>query len=263
MNGARTLPDGYRHIAYGDIDSTNTEAFRLVDAGAAGNLWLTCERQTIGRGRGGRSWTSEPGNLYATLLTIRDIRLATALELPFVAGVAIHDAIIEACPDIERSRLTLKWPNDLLLDDQKICGILVESREASTVTGLAVALGFGVNVAHHPEDTRAPATHLGAHGLRVTPDRLFIALSHAVNARLDVWRDGAGFDAIRDLWCARALPVGRDMSVSQGDGRVHGTFAGLDVDGALLLNVSGNTRRILFGDVMFPASHDAPPQHRE
>jgi len=255
------LPDGYRHIAFAGIDSTNTEAFRRAGAGDPGRLWLTAGHQTRGRGRGGRTWTSDPGNLYASLLLQLDISLPTALQLPFVAGVAIHDAITTAAGDPSLAdRLTLKWPNDLLLDGHKVCGILVESRPLAGRTGLAVATGFGVNISGHPPDTRHPASNLAVRGLAVTPATIFGQLARHMARRLVEWHSGAGFSVIRDAWQARAMAIGSDLTVSEHDNIITGAYAGLDADGALLLNVSGETRRIIFGDVMYPAPDGAPQQ---
>ncbi len=262
MSNTIVLADGYRHVALGDVGSTNTEAFRRSDGGETPCLWLTAERQTIGRGRGERTWTSEPGNLYATLLLHLDVPFQAALQLPFVAGVAVHDAITQCCevPDLD---LALKWPNDVLLNDCKVCGILVESRKLVGRETLAVAMGFGVNVAHHPVDTRHPAIHLAKYRPEITSSDVFTALTHSVAQALDHWANGEGFATIRKLWQDRALLIGRTMSVSEGPSRTEGIYAGLDVDGALLLNVSGKTRRILFGDVMFPAPDGAFPKTQD
>lgn len=256
------LSEGYRHTALGDIDSTNTEAFRRSEAGFHGDMWLTAERQTIGRGRGERTWTSEPGNLYATLLLHRDVPIVTALQIPFVAGVAIQNALT-ACTAGAVLDLVLKWPNDVLLNTRKVSGILVESRPLTGTSKLAIAMGFGVNIAHHPNDTRHPATHLADHGIACDPADVFTELSRNVTAALATWDNGAGFETIRESWHTRSLPLGHEMSVSEGHSRTTGTYAGLDVDGALLLNVSGKTRRILFGDVMFPAPDGVFPQNQE
>ncbi|MGI9404888.1 MAG: biotin--[acetyl-CoA-carboxylase] ligase [Hyphomicrobiaceae bacterium] len=247
------LPDGYRAEHLGDIDSTNTEAFRRAEAGDPGRLWLTAERQTIGRGRGDRGWSSEPGNLYASLLLHLDVPLPTALQLPFVAGVAIHDAIAGAGDGNPDASLALKWPNDLLADGCKVCGILVESRSFAGQHTRSAAIGFGVNVAHHPADTQHPATNLTDRGIRTTPMTLFDRLAGCMAARLATWDNGAGFAAIREEWQARAIDIGSQLAVQDGSDRVCGTYAGLDADGALLLNVGGSVRRFTYGDVMYPA----------
>ena len=95
------------------------------------------EHQTLGRGRGERSWISGPGNFHASLLLKLDVPLSTALQLPFVAGVAVHDAICDTAGASLEGRLWLKWPNDVLLGGQKVCGIHVESRPLQDGKSLA------------------------------------------------------------------------------------------------------------------------------
>jgi len=261
---ASALPTGYRHIALGDIDSTNTEAFRRAERHDPGHLWLTAERQILGRGRGNRNWVSEPGNLYASLLLQLDLPVQMALQLPFVAGVALHEAIstlsgMTACD----SRLALKWPNDLLLDGFKVGGILVESHPSDCGHHLSVAVGFGVNIAHHPPGTRLPATDLTARGITATPEIVFRHLACSLDRSLVNWNDGASFSGICESWQTRAMATGTELTVSLENTRTTGLYAGLDADGALLLNVCGEIRRVLFGDVMFPAPDDKSNERQQ
>src|SRR5690349_8150314 len=106
---------GVRLLAHDVLDSTNVEALRLARQGEHGPLWITARRQTAGRGRRGRSWISEPGNLYATLLLTEPGPVEHWPQLSFVAALAAHDAIVEVAPELA-ARLAIKWPNDILLD---------------------------------------------------------------------------------------------------------------------------------------------------
>src|SRR5438309_395302 len=99
---------GVRLIALDEIGSTNTEAMRLARSGVSGPLWITARRQSAGRGRRGRAWISEPGNLYATFLLSDAVLPARASELPFVAALALHDAVT-ACAPAFAARFALKW----------------------------------------------------------------------------------------------------------------------------------------------------------
>ncbi|RZL52832.1 MAG: biotin--[acetyl-CoA-carboxylase] ligase, partial [Sphingomonas sp.] len=124
-----------------ETGSTNADMRLLARQGAEEGLWLRAERQTAGKGRLGRQWVSEPGNLYAsTLVRLRPADPAPA-TLALVAAVALHRAVGVFLPDAAR----LKWPNDLLLGDAKLSGILLERSED------AVVVGIGVNLAHHPD----------------------------------------------------------------------------------------------------------------
>src|SRR6266705_1290817 len=116
---------GVQLISHEVLTSTNSEVLALARAGERGPLWVTADRQSAGRGRRGRAWVSEPGNLYASLLLTAQVGPARWPELSFVAALAVHDAVAEIAKAI-RPRLAIKWPNDLLLSGAKFGGILIE-----------------------------------------------------------------------------------------------------------------------------------------
>lgn len=237
-------------IALDDVGSTNTEALQRVREGRFGPLWISARRQTGGRGRRGRVWSSEPGNLYASLLLTDPAPSAACPQLCFVAGLALHDAVCALC-GLEAPRLALKWPNDLLLDGAKCAGILVEGEVAPAGRPLAVVIGFGVNCTHHPADTPYPATHLAAVGHAVAPQVLLSALDAAIAVRLAEWRGGDGFAAIRADWLKRTGTVGQPISVRTGTEVMDGRFETLDGDGALvLLRQDGTRTRIGTGEIL-------------
>ena len=109
-------------VAFATLGSTNAEALARASLGERGPLWIVAERQTAGRGRRGREWVSEPGNLYASLLLTDVAPAAATPEICFVAALALHDAVLDCCAGLAPARLTLKWPNDLLLDGGKLAG---------------------------------------------------------------------------------------------------------------------------------------------
>ncbi len=233
-----------RVVAHETIGSTNAEALLLARAGEPGPLWITAKRQTAGRGRRGRVWVSEPGNLYATLLLTDASPPERAAELSFVAALAVHDAVAGCIPGLAE-RLALKWPNDCLIDGNKFAGILIEGE------GRAVAVGIGVNCKHHPAGTTFPATDLAAAGVRATPDSVFAGLSAAMTTRLAQWDRGAGFAAIRDEWLQRAFGLGKAVRVALPEGEREGRFETIDQAGRLVLrSVDGRTETITAGDVL-------------
>lgn len=241
------LPDGVRHVSLGETDSTNSRARALACDGVRGPLWVTAQSQTAGRGRRGNRWVSEPGNVYASLL-LSDLDVgARAAELSFVAALAVHDAVLACVPSLG-SRLTLKWPNDALLDGGKLAGILIEGE------GRHLIVGIGINCAHHPQDTPYPATDLAAHQAFASAAEIFVALSHAMQARLAQWDCGTGFAAIRADWLARAGGVGLPIRVRLTGREIEGCFEALDAHGRLVLRRSdGGCETITAGDV-FPLS---------
>jgi BirA family transcriptional regulator, biotin operon repressor / biotin---[acetyl-CoA-carboxylase] ligase len=241
---------GVQVIWFDRIASTNAQALDRARVGERGPIWIVADMQTAGRGRHGRPWVSEAGNLYATLLLRDPAPPPRTPELAFVAGLAVHDAVAETTPEL-RERLTLKWPNDLLCDGAKLGGILIEGEGAEH---FAVAIGIGVNCRQHPVATDYPATNLMAAGAAVAPETLFCALSRTMLQRLEQWDRGAGFTVIRAAWMQRAGALGRELRVRITGGEVRGRYEGLDASGRLLLRCAdGGVHAVGAGDV-FPAS---------
>lgn len=239
-----------RILAYEEIDSTNAEALRLAGRGEGGPIWIMARRQRAGKGRSGRSWSSDAGNLHASYLALMSCAPATASQLSLVAGVAVADAARSLFPLDAPVELRLKWPNDLLIGRAKAGGILVESMSLAGGNVLAVVIGVGVNVASHPEDLDRPATNLARHGVETEPQKLLERLAKAMAHWLEIWDNGKGFEPVRLAWLERAGPIGEPLSVNAGNGPLHGQFAGLDEDGALLLSTAGGeVSRISYGDV--------------
>ena len=229
----------HRHAALG---STSDEARALAAEGAPEGTVVTAGEQTAGRGRQGHGWTSPPGNLYASVVLRPAIDATRGPELGFVAGLAVAEALAGLLPP--GRAVTLKWPNDVLVDGAKIAGLLVEFGPA------AMILGIGVNVALHPSDTPYPATDLAQAGAIVAVDAVRDAVLAALAATMMLW-ETEGFAAVRAAWLARAHPVGTALMVRLGDGtRREGRFAGLGPDGALLLDIGEGRLRIVAGEVM-------------
>ncbi len=226
------------------IDSTNLEAHRLVKSGMTADAWIRADEQTRGRGRSDHRWISEPGNLYATRLLKPHCDVATVAQISLVAAVAVHDVV---CKWIALEKVALKWPNDCLVDDSKISGILVETCPSAD---LCVAIGCGINVAHAPRGLAYPTTHIRNHHLDVSVDAVFRALADSLELRLSQWDSGRNFLVIKREWLQRAYPLGTQVKVSGGQGLVAGAFAGMADDGALLVELgAGQVQRIYAGDV--------------
>jgi len=238
-----------RILAFDDIDSTNAEARRLAEAGEGGPLWITALRQHAGRGRRGRSWETGEGNLAATYLFTTQKPLAEAAQVSFVAALAVADlADAFAPPEL----VSLKWPNDPLIDGRKTAGILVESGSFAP-GGFWLAVGCGVNLARAPEASDRPVTAFADHmtGAPPSPRSALDVLAAAMNRWRDVW-EVEGFPAIARAWTARAHGLGQPCTARLADEVVQGVAEGLDQHGALRLRLpDGAIRRITAGDVFF------------
>ncbi|WP_132910611.1 biotin--[acetyl-CoA-carboxylase] ligase [Sphingomonas sp. BK235] len=226
-----------------ETGSTNADLRSFArDGYGEHGLWLRADRQTAGRGREGRAWDSPVGNLYASTL----VRLAAgdppAPTLALVAAVALEEAVGAALPDA--AALRLKWPNDLLLDGAKLSGILLERVDDWVV------IGFGVNVAHHPDLTDRATTSLRAAGAAMDAAALQSELAAALAHWLARWRR-EGLEPITERWRKRAHPPGTELRARLPDGSEwHGRYETLDPGGALVLRLADGSRRVMHaGDI--------------
>ena len=244
------LPRGYRLVPLDTVDSTNEEAGRLAMTGSRQEtLVIWAKSQTAGRGRKGRHWVSEPGNLYCSFLIPARWPTRRAPEVGFVAANAVAETVTAFLPP--SCRVVCKWPNDVLVNDRKIAGILLENPVGHTPQ---LILGIGINLALCPDETRYPATSLVAEGAE-EPDigKVLGGLAHRVSEGLAAWqRDG--FRDVRRAWLARAAGLGAPIEVRLPGETLHGVFRGLDEDGTLVLAIGEAQRRIAAGDVLL-----APP----
>ena len=227
-----------------EIGSTSDALIERAIAGETDRTALLARRQSKGRGRRGRRWEGPVGNLALSVLLRPRWRSGEVGQAVFVAGLAMGEALQGSVTD--GRRLMLKWPNDVLLDGDKLGGILVES--ALDETGLLdwLVIGFGANLARAPElaDRRAACLAECAEPLPAAE-----AVGRAVVERLDHWfarleRDG--FGAVRAAWMERAHAAGTPVVVSG----CHGRFAGLSEAGHLLLDVGDGVEVFSAGDVV-------------
>jgi BirA family biotin operon repressor/biotin-[acetyl-CoA-carboxylase] ligase len=235
-------PNGLGLAVHDTLDSTNEQARRLAAAGERGPFWIMAREQTAGRGRRGRTWISQRGNLFATLLTRAAPPIAA--QLAFAAGLAAGETMAGLAPN---AAMSLKWPNDVLLDGKKAAGILLEGLGED-----ALAIGVGLNLAHHPQGTEFPAISIAAlAGTAPAPDEVLLRLAGRMTAWYEIWR-GDGFANVRTAWLARAAGLGQPIKARVEGREMDGIFETLDQDGALLLRqASGALGRIAAGEIFF------------
>ena len=242
--------DAFRHEALSEVGSTNTECLARARAGEAGLLWLTATRQTDGRGRRGRAWTSEPGNLYASLLLIDPAPPERLSSLPLAVAVAVHAALRAVLPT-GGEPLEVKWPNDILIGRKKTCGILIES-EALPGGHRALVIGIGINIRHMPDSAPYGVTRLHDQGSSASPEDVFAHLFREMATVLEEWDEGRGITTVVDRWRRVACGIGEKITVNLPERSLNGTFAGIDDTGFLLLDTGhGSLMPIAAGDVFF------------
>lgn len=242
--GAGAVLSDIRTVA--ETGSTNADLLALARRGVAEGSWLRAVRQTAGRGRQGRIWDSPLGNLHASTLVRSRPTDPPIATLALVAAVALEETVATYLTLGEglTVKLSLKWPNDLLIAGAKLSGILLER------TDDAVVIGFGVNLACHPLLDDRPTTSLAAHGIQVPPERFVETLVETFARWVGRWRS-EGLAVVRERWLQRAHPSGTALRVRPPDGSaLDGLFDGLDADGALILRLAGGERHVIHaGDV--------------
>jgi len=231
-------------------DSTQSEAQRLAAAGAPEGTVVTARHQRAGRGRRGHDWWDAPGqSLLASVLLRPPGPVTTAPQLSLVGGLAVADALAAVASVPAR----IRWPNDLLVDGRKVCGILAEASADAGGAGVGklhhVILGIGVNLtqAAFPADLADRATSLRlVTGRVLEADLVLAAVLEHLARRYETWRAG-GFAALRVAWLERStlpgqvvrLPDGSDgVGVDVGDDGILVARAG---DGRLVHIISGGT----------------------
>lgn len=246
-------PEGYGRRVLTEVDSTNAEAMRIA-TNLAGPEWILALRQTAGRGRRGRDWKAQEGNFAATLvLSPKEAPEVVALR-SFVAALALFDAFADATGRVDG--LSLKWPNDVLLNGGKVAGILLESAGFSGGQLSHIAIGIGVNLAQAPELAELEATAvrpvslLSETGAAVDPET-FLDILAANYAHWETQFVTYGFEPIRTAWLARAARLGEVITARTVREEYVGTFDTVDSDGNLVLKTSQGAVAIPAADIFF------------
>lgn len=224
--------------------STNADLAQRLTSGepVAEGHWLIADRQNAGRGRLGRVWNDGLGNFMGSTVVRIDAHQPPAPSLALVAGVAVQACVADLVPP-PRCAL-LKWPNDVLVGQAKVAGILLEA-----VAGFVI-VGIGVNLASAPQLPDRETTALSDYGPAPDRDAFAMRLAARFAQELVHWRQ-YGLSALVHRWQAAAHPIGTPLLVREASGRViSGNFCGLNEDGALRLQLSGGTvQTIHAGDV--------------
>jgi BirA family biotin operon repressor/biotin-[acetyl-CoA-carboxylase] ligase len=244
----KNLLDSYHLLSFDTVDSTNEEAKRLAKGGGCHGAVVWAKKQTEGKGRMGRNWVSSEGNLFVSILLQPEKPAKEFSQLSFIAAVAAIEAITPLLPP--GCKIQCKWPNDLIIDDKKTGGILLESFQ---VNGEAwVVVGLGINIESAPPKTEFPATCLKDAGVELVSAK--IVLSRFVHHFIDNYNQWniKGFLHIRKSWMENAWGIGKRLRARWPDGEAIGIAEGIDRDGSFILSEDGERQYIHAADI-FPA----------
>jgi BirA family biotin operon repressor/biotin-[acetyl-CoA-carboxylase] ligase len=242
-------------LRFNSLPSTNLEAATRAAAGAAEGLCVVAGEQTAGRGRRQRQWVSPAGaGLYFSIILRPQFDQSLWPLLTLMAAVAAHDALLATC-SLETD---IKWPNDILVDEKKVCGILAETID--TPSGRAVVIGIGINLTQSafPPELETIATSVeAATGVKSELANLLEALVRELATHYDFLNQPGGDAAIIREWCTRSSYCeGKLIRVTDDGETLVGTTRGLERDGALRVETDDGEIRVLrAGDVSSVRPH--------
>ena len=235
----------WRFEQYQKVLSTQNYVFDAVDMDEPEGLVVQALQQQGGKGRHGNQWTSPIGNLYMSVLLRPKCDLKDAGQLAFVVSVALSEALGEYI-DTSKHIKTLKWPNDVLIDNRKISGILLESNIKDNQLN-AIVLGMGLNIFKAPE--------LGIALNDVARDPVYVnkvrdAILDKLSYYYNLWQE-KGFAPIREAWLKKAHGVGKPITARLPSESFKGVFKGITDEGSLILDQDGVDKIIHAADVHF------------
>ncbi len=233
--------------------STNADLAAAARAGAPAGTVLVADHQSAGRGRLGRTWMAPPGSSIAMSVLLRPQLTPQRWSwLPLLTGLAVSDGLRQAC-DLPAD---LKWPNDVLVAERKICGVLAE--RVDTEHGPTVVLGMGINVSLSAEELPVPTAtsvalaraDLGAAGIAVSRTAIIATVLVSLGRILQQWT-GADDQALAVAYRERCGTLGRQVRIDLADGSsVHGTAETVDGAGRLVLHTARERRAFAAGDIV-------------
>jgi BirA family biotin operon repressor/biotin-[acetyl-CoA-carboxylase] ligase len=234
-----------------ETESTNSEALKLAKF-TDNPTFVIAKKQTNGRGRLDGRWSDPNGNFSGSILIKIDEDLQSLALRSFVAALSVFDAIDQKIG--KEHELVIKWPNDLLLNGKKICGILLETRNFGTVSALVI--GIGVNLLSSPNldktqnITIKPGSILGETGIRLDPIDFSELIADQYALRENQFRT-MGFSKIREIWMDRAAKLGKTITARTPNFEICGIFDSIDEKGQLILITNGEKKKISAAEIFF------------
>jgi BirA family biotin operon repressor/biotin-[acetyl-CoA-carboxylase] ligase len=255
QKGLRTKRFGRSILFCQEVDSTNEWAKELAAFGAAEGTVAVAETQTAGHGRLGREWFSPKGGLWFSIILRPKLIAREATKLVFTAGLAVAEVLRK----LYALRIETKWPNDVMVEGRKICGILAEmNTTGETVNYVIVGIGLNANINvkdAFPPELAETATSLETKlGREVNIVELFRALIEKFEGCYDLFNE-KGFASILAEWKKNAVFLGSDVEVTLGTETLRGVAVDVDDDGSLIIRLEdGKVKHVYDGDVSLKSS---------
>lgn len=230
-------------LRFESLPSTNLEAAKRATEGAPEGLCVVAAEQTSGRGRLGRQWLSPKGaGLYFSMVLRPTLPQSSWPLLTLMAAVAVHDALLESC-DVQTD---IKWPNDIVAGEKKLCGILAET--VDTASGGAVVVGIGINLTEHsfPPELQGVATSIGdMSGGAVDYELVLRAVIKNLSTQYEKLQTNVAGN-LAEEWCARSSYCkGKRIRVADGNETFEGVTNGLETDGGLVVELDNGDQKVI------------------
>ena len=211
------------------------------------NEVIIANQQNKGKGRKNRNWVSVNGNLYFSLVLQPKILPNIASEISFLSAVSLKNAV-SFFDKNQANKIELKWPNDLLINQKKVAGILLESKFIGQECQFLI-VGIGVNIKDFPENVMFPATSLFHENLNIDKAKFLEIFLDEFSKIYEIWQN-FGFAKIRNLWLKNAYKLTEEIEVNLGEEKVRGIFVKIDENANLILKTPNEEIKINVGDVL-------------
>ena len=248
----KLLPEGFptgELVIYESIDSTNEAAKRAAASGAADGSVYLAETQTRGKGRRGRTWSSPGGeDLFFTMLQIPDLSMDMVSMVTLVAAYAASVTVGKYV----QQPVMIKWPNDIILNKKKICGILTEmGGEMDRISFVAIGIGFNLNRMEFEEEIASMASSIRKEtGLKVDREAFFVDYYTNFQKYYHIFLQEKSLSFMMEEYNARLFNIGRQVRILDADGQKVRKARGINNRGELIVeDEHGNTEHIFSGEV--------------
>lgn len=220
---------GYRLYHYNELPSTNLEAIQMAKKGALDGTVILADVQSSGRGRCGKNWISPKDNLYTSIIVRDEINVSKLTQFAFITAVAVGNTLLSLSSSLD---IKYKWPNDILVDNKKIAGILLETKASASW----LVIGIGINILSSPEyaTSLSQVCDLDVSSL-ILLEKLIINFDRAKQKYLL-----EGFLPIRKMWLKRAYMIGSFINVSISNRLYSGIFSDIDQEGKIVISTYDN-----------------------
>jgi len=235
--------------SFSEITSTNDVAKELARSGAEEGAVVVAEVQTHGKGRLGRSWLSPKGGVWFSVILRPKVKAKEVFKITFLTAVAVARVVKE----LFKLDAEIEWPNDVLIDGKKVCGILTETNVHGEIAD-SVVIGVGINanvdVNTFPKDLSKMATSIVAEAkIEIDQERLLQALLEEMETYYVFFKEGK-FDLILDEWKRLNRFFGASVEVLNFSEKFVGQALNVDKDGALIIRLAdGSMRKVVSGDI--------------